>query len=756
MFRPHFVIQQLLGLILLVCVSGARGRADELVAVGHQRATVYHSPQKPGFTSWVGAWVMPNGDLMVSFTQATGPVEGRTRAPDDVRRRLTWPPEGQPGYDMTGLDMRNVYLRSADGGQSWQPVSADPFKSCMNGVTNEAATALADGTVLRGVFGFYLPYDRELPQTGFLQRSSDGTKSWGTPQVPLDAAKYSTWPRRIRVLSDGRILLLAGVVQAAAGSQTRTEFSQIVEPALLVSADQGRSWQGPISAIRPEQRGGWTEEFDVAELDGGDLLCIFRRASDAKRWQSVLKKSGDSWEASPAGPSSLPHSGQPELLRTREGPILHLATNGIHATRDAGQSWQKLDVPGSAYYPRSLQMADGRIHVFGHIGGDDAYGKVDQAVVRDSFRLVSRDIEIANPRSLSNQKLDAERIPLGEADDYKPCIARLPDGELLLTAFHQHKRDGNKVMEQTLLFRSRDGGRTWSTAEKLDLLGREPYLTVLKDGTIFITGHLLQQDVRNEWGYTTGFLHRSTDRGKTWQTTRIESEVIKPKASNHTSRNVLELADGSLLLGVDYDGGGGPYFAWRSNDRGATWDKTQRCEPRDFKSIYGFFGGETWLWQAHSGKVWALVRVDSNELPIKGRPIKAGNDQADHFILFSSSDGGKTFDRIRDFGDYGEMYLSLLRLNDKRLLLTFTVRDLKPPLGVRALLGTETDDSFEFDFAHDRLQLDTKTPIGKPQGGGFGPTVQLDDDTLVTSYSYRDKDDKTHLEVVRWKGPLPE
>jgi hypothetical protein len=99
------------------------------------------------------------------------------------------------------------------------------------------------------------------------------------------------------------------------------------------------------------------------------------------------------------------------------------------------------------------------------------------------------------------------------------------------------------------------------------------------------------------------------------------------------------------------------------------------------------------------------------------------------------------------------MYMSLLRLHDKRLLLTFTVRDLKPPLGVRALLGTETDDGFAFDFAHDRIMLDTKTPVGKYQGGGFGPTVQLDDGTLVTSYSYRGEDGMSHLEVVRWKAP---
>ncbi|MBI1916304.1 MAG: exo-alpha-sialidase [Planctomycetes bacterium] len=307
-------------------------------------------------------------------------------------------------------------------------------------------------------------------------------------------------------------------------------------------------------------------------------------------------------------------------------------------------------------------------------------------------------IAVVNRQALSTDTIECERVPLGEPDDYKPCIALLPSGELLLTAFHPYEKKGGKVFEQNLLFRSKDGGKTWSKPQKLDLLGREPYLTVLKDGTVFMTGHLLAQDIRNKHGYTQ------------------------------------------------------PYFVWRSKDGGKTWDKSQKCEPKDFKSQYGFFGGETWLWQARSGKIWALVRVDSNELPIKGRPIKSKNDQSDHFILFSSADGGRTFDRIRDFGDYGEMYMSIVRLQDKRLLLTFTVRDLNPPLGVRALPGEETKDGFTFDFSKDRVLLDTKTG-SRFQGGGFGPTVQLKDGTLVTSYSYRGKDDKTHLEVVRWKLP---
>jgi hypothetical protein len=372
---------------LALLTIGMRAHGDEFTAAEYKRQTIYHSPQKPGFTSWVGAWTMPDGSLMVSFTQATGPVQGRPRAPKEVQDRLNWPPPGAPGYDMTGLDMRNVHLRSTDAGKTWKQVSADPFKSCMNGVSGEAETALADGTVIRGVFGFYLPYNPELPQTGYLQRSGDGTHTWGKPELLLDPKKFSTWPGRIRVLRDGRLLVILGVARVPAGRHTRREFGNLVEPMLVVSSDKGKTWKGPLAAIPKEQRGGWTEEFDAAELANGDLLCVFRRENDTKRWQGVLMKSGDTWVPGKAGPSVLPHSGHPELLATREGPILHVATNGIHWT-EAGKTWNRLDVPGTAYYPHSVQAADRRIFVFGHFGGDDAYGKVDQSIVMDSFRLV--------------------------------------------------------------------------------------------------------------------------------------------------------------------------------------------------------------------------------------------------------------------------------------------------------------------------------------------------------------------------------
>ncbi len=91
--------------------------------------------------------------------------------------------------------------------------------------------------------------------------------------------------------------------------------------------------------------------------------------------------------------SVLEHSGHPELLATREGVVLHVATTGIHWTDDGGVTWHPLVFKGpkgtyrSHYYPKSVQTKDGRIYVFGHDGWDNAYGEYDQSIVMDSFRL---------------------------------------------------------------------------------------------------------------------------------------------------------------------------------------------------------------------------------------------------------------------------------------------------------------------------------------------------------------------------------
>jgi hypothetical protein len=366
-------------------------------------------------------------------------------------------------------------------------------------------------------------------------------------------------------------------------------------------------------------------------------------------------------------------------------------------------------------------------------------------------------ITVLLPRSLP-AAIPVERSAIGVDDDYKPCVVRLSSGELLVVAFHQVKLEEKKIREVMRMFRSADEGKTWSDAETPDLLGREPYFSQLDDGTLFLTVHLLEQDVRNELGYTHSLIHRSIDQGKTWETTRITAEDLpgaSPKAWILTSRNILELEDGTLILGVSAPGG--IDVLWRSHDRGQTWDKTLPCTFNgvDKSKVWWPFHAETVFWQPRNGDILALVRVDPRVFPVlPGTAIpKEPGDQVERLMLFRSVDGGARWKFVKDLGTYGEMYPQILRLVDGQLLLTFTVRALHPPLGLQAVFGMETASGFQFDFQRDRLVIDAKTPVALPSGGGFGPTIQLPDETLVSVYSYRGADQKTHLEAARWKLP---
>ena len=376
-----------------------------------KRVFIYHSPQYPGFTSWCGLWNMPDGSVMLSCTQATGPICGRPKAPPEVRRRLDWPPdvpEHGEGYDMTGLDLENVHLRSTDFGATWEKVSGDHMRSCMNGVTCEAEEALTDGTILRGVWGPYRPYD-DVPFDGYIQRSTDGSRSWSEGEVICANEGFMFWPKRIRVLHDGRVLTGGGLFRKNPKHKNRQGWFKDMTQALFVSADGGHSWSDPIEVTPEHQQKEFAgEEFDWAELGNGDLLivlrCETRPAFDTQdpgqdRRQTRLVKKGNTWEPTGVEMAPFPHSGHPEMLKTKEGVIFHFATTGISWTTDEGESWTDVEIPewdlkpfqaekqcrwynwGSAYYPRSVQMSNGEVLCVGHTGHDDPYAGGDQSVI---------------------------------------------------------------------------------------------------------------------------------------------------------------------------------------------------------------------------------------------------------------------------------------------------------------------------------------------------------------------------------------
>lgn len=372
---------------------------------------------------------------------------------------------------------------------------------------------------------------------------------------------------------------------------------------------------------------------------------------------------------------------------------------------------------------------------------------------------VQTAITIESANTLGDTTVCGERIAIGSPGDYKPCVARLPDGELLLVAFYSGALEKGKLREEILLFRSHDDGRTWSgptnLTSDLGILGREPYLTVLRDGTLLITVHFLANDVRNPTDRTRSFVHRSTDAGRSWNTIVAEPDEA---GQSCTTRTILELSDGSLMLGVAASGGRSE--VWRSHDQGRTWSDKVPAMIDELEPDYAspFFGEGVW-WQAPTGKILLLNRMDPHRVGRFAQPVPEDvygrTDNVDCLILYETSDLGRTFQPVRPIGAHGEMYPALIRLADGRILLTFTVRALRLPVGVRCVIGHASNDDIHFDMIHDRFMIDIQTPPDVYSGGGFGRTVQADDGTLVTSYSWRDAAYVTHLEVMRWRAPAP-
>mgnify|MGYP006281453431 CR=1 FL=1 len=367
----------------------------QISVANHERRTIYVSPDKPSYVCWVRLWKMPDGGIMTGFTQATGPIEGRPSAPTEVRRRLNWPPPDRPKYDMTGLHMENVYLRSTDGGKTWTEVATDPFTSCMNAAVRPGGeVALADGTVLRVVWGQYLPYS-DVPQTGYIQRSTDGTKSWGPPELLTDDSRLQVWPGRVRTLSDGRVAVMGAAIPYDPDNWSRgEEHMKKMRICMWVSEDtQGRRWSEPLYTVPNADRfDRLTEEWDIAELENGDLFCLYRvHQPGLGRVQNVLVKDGNTWKPTPAETAPFKQTGFPEVLMTREGGVLYIATDGLWATTDRGKRWSRLTKEGTGYYPKAIQLDDDTILAAGHHGGGDSPYGTRLSIIMDIWKIQTEE-----------------------------------------------------------------------------------------------------------------------------------------------------------------------------------------------------------------------------------------------------------------------------------------------------------------------------------------------------------------------------
>jgi glucose/arabinose dehydrogenase len=214
--------------------------------------------------------------------------------------------------------------------------------------------------------------------------------------------------------------------------------------------------------------------------------------------------------------------------------------------------------------PRAIFLAIAVLTTFSGCGGGAE--NADNSIARAWPDVIN----VRNPVFLPAQ-IPALRVPFGIPGDYKPDLVVLPSGEMLLVMFQPVTNSNGTYQENMILYRSDDGGQTWGSRDTLELLGREPYFTQLSDGTLFITASFSSADYRNTAGYTYAIVYRSADNGGTWASMPILYEDIPnvpPETETVTSRNLISLPDGTLVLGVG--AGTNIDYLWRSGDEGLT------------------------------------------------------------------------------------------------------------------------------------------------------------------------------------------
>jgi len=324
------------------------------------------------------------------------------------------------------------------------------------------------------------------------------------------------------------------------------------------------------------------------------------------------------------------------------------------------------------------------------------------------------------------RKQPAVRVRVGPRGNYKAGLTQRADGALVLAVCrNNYDTDTAKRRFELFVYESSDRGETWREIGNTPLLGKEPSLACLPDGTLILTA---QDPVQN--------FARSADGGKTWETAFFNGWV-----SDYPRSLVVE-PDGTLLVitakkpGWGYGSQPVPdespnLLLSRSRDAGRTWDYSEGKIDWDY-TWFGEVGGI----RLTDGRLLATLRCQV--------PGTIGEGYEDSWLT-ESTDNGKTWKKPWPLTQTAQVQAYLTELKDGRLLCTYS--NYHVPFGVSAILSSDGGKNWDHD-----------NPIRLAVSNGFyvgwAVTLQLQDGSLVTSYAattYPDQPPQTvTCEVVKW------
>ncbi|SPE59542.1 conserved hypothetical protein [Verrucomicrobia bacterium] len=190
-----------------------------------------------------------------------------------------------------------------------------------------------------------------------------------------------------------------------------------------------------------------------------------------------------------------------------------------------------------------------------------------------------------------------------------PDICRLKDADLLCVFYAGYghvslPRDDFPKGGRICCVRSKDEGRTWSAPRILfdsPFDDRDPHIAQMRDGAVVCSFFTYRPQPDGKVLCDT-CLVASRDGGETWDN---EPQVVAPGWSS--SAPVRELPDGTLILGVYREEGPTAYGGViRSTDGGKTW-----CEPIPIGKGSGVrLDAETDFVRLEDGSLYAALRGD--------------------------------------------------------------------------------------------------------------------------------------------------
>ncbi len=332
------------------------------------------------------------------------------------------------------------------------------------------------------------------------------------------------------------------------------------------------------------------ESFDGSEIWFGSEAWEGARG-DEDIW---VAKRGELWPPLPAqGYGNWRKTGELEGalfvydLEEAPGGVIYAATacadtapmGRVFRTTDGGDSWSACaDLPG-AMIAYSL-LIDGEEMYAGTYPNGDVFKSTDSGVSWNNTA------DIPGATSVRG-------------------MVKLRNGDILVgTSPHD-------LLQLNRIYRSRDGGSTWTETAALRHLNPCKFLVQSSAGTVFAGG----------WGYDSEIIiHRSDDNGITWDSLA----VIPQFEVDWTADGFYETGDGTLYIvgwipgkGSGSDGG----FVYKSTDQGTNWSACDKVIRGD---------------GIHNCRTYAIVEDMSGTLYIGMQPSPDS-------VVFASSDGGASW-----------------------------------------------------------------------------------------------------------------